>query len=456
MKPFVKWAGGKRQILSKIVHFIDVAKPRASSPDDKDDAPSKDYTYIEPFLGGGAVFFSLHPNKAIINDLNDDLMNVYSVLKSNDYTQLIDRLKQYETEYTYKIKKPDDEGAENYYYRVRGLDRDSNWLANSTPVERAARMVFLNRTCYNGLYRVNNKGYFNTPIGRYKNPLICDEENLTEIHNYLANKENSINITSTSYEEAIRKAKSGDLIYADPPYDYEDDDGFTKYQIAGFTFDDFENLKKECDVAISRGAVVIISNNSTEKVNNLFSQDSKYKVFYLFESLDTLRSINCNGDERKTGKEVIILGMQNILPQANNMDSIIKLAMLCDNEALKDKKRLLEIIGAKSERQVIYYLQALQYLGYINQTPKYSDRICSIHDDEKAVKKDIFNQLINDDLFKPIYQDALINRSKISNERICEAIESKKLELADSTIKRRASTIKTWVEWMLQQKKSNE
>lgn len=118
-------------------------------------------------------------------------------------------------------------------------------VGSDIPPYRAARMIFLNRTCYNGLYRVNSKGQFNTPMGRYHNPLICDETNIKEIYEYLSNPENHIEIMNGSYEDAIKKAKDGDVIYNDPPYDYEDDDNFTKYQMAGFSFADFQKLKEK-------------------------------------------------------------------------------------------------------------------------------------------------------------------------------------------------------------------
>ena len=220
MKPFIKWAGGKRQILKRINEFINDSEYEGSS-----------YTYIEPFLGGGAVFFDKCPPKAIINDLNSDLINAYRVIKSDKYLDLIEELKKHKLEY---FKDKDD-----HYYSVRAWDREEGWPNNHTDVERAARMIFLNRTCYNGLYRVNSKGQFNTPIGRYNNPTICDEENIKAIHEYFSNSNNSIEIMNESYEYAIRKSKDGDIIYIDPPYDYEDDDGFTKYHMKGFTFEDF-------------------------------------------------------------------------------------------------------------------------------------------------------------------------------------------------------------------------
>ena len=347
MKPFVKWAGGKRQILGRIQEFI------------KDSiADNENYTYIEPFLGGGAVFFDLAPRKAIISDLNDDLINAYKVIQSNEIESLIALLDEHAKAY---FDDPD-----GYYYEVRAWDRETGWPNNHTDVERAARMIFLNRTCYNGLYRVNLKGQFNTPIGRYKNPTICDRDNLREIHEYLSAKENDIRIFSNSYEITLAKAKDGDVIYIDPPYDYEDDDGFTKYQMTGFEFEDFVKLKKECDKTINRGAFDIISNNATQRVIELFEQDPNYKIFYDVSKFTTLRSINCLGSERKTGREAIFWGMNNNIPfpQANDMTKIIKLVM-ADKEVLNDKDKAMELIQVGTSRQVAYYLSALLFLKYI-------------------------------------------------------------------------------------------
>ena len=375
MKPFVKWAGGKRQILDKINEFINDSIVENSN-----------YTYIEPFLGGGAVFFDRQPTEAIINDLNSDLINAYMVIKSSCFNELIALLKKYDGDYR---NDPDD-----FYYAMRAKDRDKEWISNSTPVQKAARMIFLNRTCYNGLYRVNSKGQFNTPLGRYKNPTICDENLIKEIHEYLSNPKNNIQILNGSYENAMNKAKDGDVIYIDPPYDYEDDDGFTKYQMAGFTFDDFVKLKNSCDLAIDKGAFVIISNNATEKVINLFEQDHHYKVFYDISKFFTLRNINCNAQNRRSGKEVIIWGIPNGIPfpQANNMWKIIKL-VLSDNDVLNDKERAKNLIEVNSTRQVAYYLSALLYLNYITQDRKLSERALKYKNDKEGLIKDIYEQL---------------------------------------------------------------
>jgi DNA adenine methylase len=158
IKPFLKWAGGKRQLLSEIKKYL----PRDIT----------NYTYNEPFVGAGAVFFKIKNKKAIINDFNDQLILTYNVIKEN-VTELIEILKIH--------KKMNNE---EYYYEIRNIDRDSTKFDKLTNTEKAARMIFLNKTCYNGLYRVNSLGLFNVPYGKYKNPAICEDIVLHQISNY--------------------------------------------------------------------------------------------------------------------------------------------------------------------------------------------------------------------------------------------------------------------------------
>lgn len=431
MKPFVKWAGGKRQILKRINEFIEDSVNGDTS-----------FTYLEPFLGGGAVFFDKRRKNVIINDLNEDLINAYRVIKSDKCEALIARLKEHNV--SYKLD-PDD-----YYYEVRAWDRTEGWPSKYDDVERAARMIFLNKTCYNGLYRVNGKGQFNTPIGRYNNPLICDEVNIREIHDYLSSNDNNIRIMNSSYEECIKLAKDGDVIYIDPPYDYEDDDGFTKYQMNGFTFDNFKKLKEECDKALSRGAFVIISNNATQKVVDLFEQDPNYKIFYDVNKFATLRSINCLGSDRRSGREAIFWGMDNNVPfpQANDMSKVIKLVM-SDESILEDKQKAMEIIGVNTPRQVAYYFSALQFLKYLTHDKKFTDRAKEIAKSETDVIKDIYQQLYENKLFRTTY-DKFKDSHKIDSKFVAQEIRKDNGKLSDSTINRRSSTIRSWVGWMYQ------
>lgn len=437
MKPFVKWAGGKRQILSRINEYVQ---------DSINDNP--DYTYIEPFLGGGAVFFSLKPKKAIINDLNEDLINAYKIIKSDDYLELIKRLKKFSDEYH---QSPDE-----FYYDVRAWDRMENWMNEHDNVDRAARMIFLNHTCYNGLYRVNSKGQFNTPMGRYRNPLICDETNIKEIHEYLSNSENHIEIMNGSYEDAIKKAKDGDAIYIDPPYDYEDDDGFTKYQMAGFSFADFQKLKEKCDKAVNKGAFVIISNNATTKVMKLFEEDPKYKIFYDPNCFASLRSINCKGDDRRTGREVIFWGMNNFIPfpQANDINKVIALVQAGD-DIIENKEKAKEVINVGTPRQVSYYLSALQYLKYLGQNKKLTERALKLQNSKSELVSDIYNQLLEDKLFGKAYHDFKVTE-KVSIDKVTSDLKKENQRLSESTLRRRASTICSWVEWMYRIDKENE
>lgn len=437
MKPFVKWAGGKRQILSRINEYVQ---------DSIEDNP--DYTYIEPFLGGGAVFFSLHPKKAIINDLNEDLINAYRIIKSGNYSKLIDKLKEFSDDYH---NAPDE-----FYYHIREWDRVDNWMDVHDDVDRAARMIFLNRTCYNGLYRVNSKGQFNTPMGRYRNPLICDETNIKEIHEYLSNPENHIEIMNGSYEDAIKKAKDGDVIYIDPPYDYEDDDGFTKYQMSGFSFEDFQKLKEKCDKAVNKGAFVIISNNATTKVMKLFEEDPKYKTFYDPNCFTSLRSINCKGDDRRTGSEVIFWGMNNSIPfpQANDINKVITLVQAGD-DIIENKEKAKDVIKVGTPRQVSYYLSALQYLKYLGQDKKLTDRALKLKDSKSELVSDIYNQLLEDKLFGKAYHDFKVT-GKVNIDKVTSDLKKESQRLSESTLRRRASTIRSWVEWMYGIDKVNE
>ena len=430
MKPFLKWAGGKRQILGRINEWL--------SDFDKNDSES---TYIEPFLGGGAVFFDRTPKNAIINDLNEDLINAYRVIQSEKIDELIAKLKEHKAKYT--------EDPEEHYYEVRRMDREIDW-PDVDSVTRAARMIFLNKTCYNGLYRVNGKGQFNTPIGRYRNPLICDEANLREIHEYLSNSENHIQISCGTYERCIADAKEGDIIYIDPPYDYEDDDGFTKYQMQGFTFEDFKRLKKTCDEALSRMTNVLISNNATEKVLNLFAQDPRYQIFYFADKFVTKRNINCIGTKRMTGVEVLIFGSNTMVPfpRANDLEKIVKI-LEADESLLADNNEMMKLMDVSTSKQVGYYLSAMHFLGYITFDKHFTDSAKAIQTDEPTIRKGIFNELKKRPVFKSCYYKWKEIGIVPGVSKIVPQLQSYYPDAKESTIRRRASTIKSWVEWMI-------
>ena len=182
LQPVLKWAGGKRQLLAQLEKYF----------------PDKFTKYYEPFIGGGAVLFHLQPKKAVINDYNEDLINLYKCIKDN-LEELIDKLKYYET-------KNDSES----FYKIRGIDRTEEYK-KWTSVERAARLIYLNRTCYNGLFRMNSAGQFNSPYGFYKNPCICNEPVLRAMSKYF--NENDIEFRTGDFEEACKDASKGSFVY---------------------------------------------------------------------------------------------------------------------------------------------------------------------------------------------------------------------------------------------------
>ena len=205
VNPVLKWAGGKTQLLPEINKRL----------------PKQFNTYYEPFFGGGPLLFSLLPSSAVINDLNYELMNVYKCIKHD--TQFPKLLKELDRHQSLHSK--------SYYYLIRDLDC-SPYYKNWRDYERAARTIYLNKTCFNGLYRVNKKGHFNTPIGTEKYKKLYDLDNITNMHEYLKN--NNVKILCGSYSSAVKDAKAGDFVYFDPPYDYQDGDGFTSYSADGF------------------------------------------------------------------------------------------------------------------------------------------------------------------------------------------------------------------------------
>lgn len=278
MRPFLKWAGGKRLLLPHIYEFID-----------REIIDKK--CFYEPFVGGGSVFLNLNPNKCVINDLNEELINVYRVIKDNPF-ELIELLKEHKELHN-----------KEYYYMVRAYDRDEEKYKQMSNIEKAARTIYLNKTCYNGLYRVNRNGYFNTPVGRYVNPLICDEENILEVSSYL--NKNKIKITSVDFEKAVKNARNGDFVYFDPPYDYETS-GFVGYVKEGFNRDDLRRLKITCDSLIKRGCKVLISNNDTTFVRELFEEEN-YEIIYRTKTIKANRNINSKKTRNKVD-EVLIYG----------------------------------------------------------------------------------------------------------------------------------------------------
>ena len=282
MKPILKWAGSKRQLLNELKKYITPELLEGNR-------------YIEPFIGGGALAFDLEYKHTTISDLNPELTNLYKVVKHYP-EELLRELKQHQ------YMTCCEDTAEDYYYEVRAWDRDSAYKLKYDPVARAGRTVFLNKTCFNGLYRVNSKGYFNSPIGRSsssKAPDIVQEDAIREMFKFLQ----TVEIQTGDYRTVVNEWRpmSGDVIYLDPPYDRGEEistAGFVGYQKEGWTRRDLEIMKSECDYWSRLGAKIVISNNDTEFVRELFSDWEIHPV-------EVRRSINRNGDGRK-GKEVII------------------------------------------------------------------------------------------------------------------------------------------------------
>lgn len=272
VNPVVKWVGGKRQILDEIRKFM---------PKDKDIS-----TYYEPFLGGGAVLFDLQPHKAVVNDINPELINLYQVIKEN-VEGLIENL---------NIHK--DKNGENYYYQIRELDRDKEKYNSLTQAERASRIIYLNKTCYNGLFRVNKAGEFNTPFGNYKNPNIVNEITLRAVSNYF-NKA-KITFLCQDFAEVLKGARKGSFVYLDPPYaPVSDTASFTGYDKGGFDRDEQIRLKNTCDQLNAKGIKFMLSNSATNFILNLY-QDYKIAI------VQAKRAINSKPDKRGEIDEVLV------------------------------------------------------------------------------------------------------------------------------------------------------
>ncbi len=265
--PFLKWVGGKRQIMPAIEQHL----------------PKVIKSYIEPFIGGGAVFFHLQPKNAIINDFNAELVNVYHVIK-NDIENLILDLQKHKNE-------------PQYFYKIRALDRTKEF-ANLSSVERASRIIYLNKTCYNGLYRVNNSGEFNSPFGKYKNPNIVNDSTLRAVNFYL--NSNNIRIENTDYETILKEADKNSFVYLDPPYyPISESSNFTGYVQGGWDESDQIRLKEACDLLNQRKIKFLQSNSCTDFIKELY-------IDYHIHTIKANRAINSDGEKRGEVEELLI------------------------------------------------------------------------------------------------------------------------------------------------------
>lgn len=269
--PFVKWAGGKTQLLPRLNTLLPVEFNR----------------YFEPFLGGGAVFFHLLSSRArfgaYLSDVNSDLITAYNAVKC-DVDRLIGILRKHEARF--------GKERDRYYYALR----ESPLPADDT--ERAARLIMFNKTCFNGLYRVNRSGRFNVPLGSYANPRICDEEALRQASAAL--RISDACLTDWNYADALKKAGRHDLVYLDPPYSPTNSTSrFTEYTNRGFDDGDQRELAETFARLTDRGCEVIMSNSDTPLIRRLYAEFAQHRV-------QALRAINCKPGRRRGHTELFI------------------------------------------------------------------------------------------------------------------------------------------------------
>jgi len=265
-KPFLKWAGGKRQLISQIDEYL----------------PKTFNKYIEPFVGGGAIFFYLLPKQAILIDINKDLINSYNIIK-NEVSALIELLKKHKNE-------------SEYFHQIRNIDRNPVVYNKWSDIEKASRNIFMNRCCFNGLYRVNSKGQFNVPFGKYKNPNFCDVENLKAVNKALKN----VVLVSASFEKCLDFAEKGDFIYFDPPYvPISHSSNFTSYTTGNFSNNDQYRLFEVFKTLDNRGCKVMLSNSYSDFILKIYKN---YKI----NVLQAMRVINSDGTKRGKIREVLI------------------------------------------------------------------------------------------------------------------------------------------------------
>lgn len=274
-KPFVKWAGGKRSIIDKLINLV----------------PEDFKTYYEPFVGGGAMLYELQPKKAVINDYNTELMNVYECIKDeNKFANMCSELNKHETNH-----------SEEYYYQIRDLDRDKKKFSKLADYKRAARTIYLNKACFNGLYRVNSKNEFNVPSGKKNKVNTYDGPNLGIIHCLL--NFNDIKLLSTDFEDCVKNAKKGDFIYFDPPYD-SDTSTFNSYTENGFGKEEQKRLAEVFKDLDKRGCYVMLSNYNTTLIKELYKD-------YNFNYVTAPRNIGASSKNRGKVEEVIITNYKN-------------------------------------------------------------------------------------------------------------------------------------------------
>lgn len=267
--PFLKWVGGKRQLMSDIKKML----PRGVS----------NCPYYEPFIGGGALFFELQPKRATISDYNEELINVYTVIRDNP-DELIEDLKKHEN-------------TAEYFYEIRAIDR-LPLFHDLTNIERASRFIYLNKTCYNGLYRVNNAGEFNAPFGNYKNPNIVNELVIKAVSRYLNSAQ--IQVLKGDYEFVLRDIPRNSFVYLDPPYHpISESSNFTGYVQGGWDERDQLRLRDVCDRLNDNGIKFLLSNSASDFIREIYSE-------YNVHVVQANRSVNSVSSKRGQVDEFLI------------------------------------------------------------------------------------------------------------------------------------------------------
>lgn len=270
LQPFVKWAGGKRQIMNKLLEYM----------------PKKFKHYYEPFVGGGALLLEKKPHRACINDSNKDLMSIYKCLRNKKLFKL----------FFEECKKHEQNHSEEYYYEIRSLDRKKSFSKLPLYI-KAARCIYLNKACFNGLYRVNAKGYFNVPSGKYAKVHCFDDKNIAALHKFFVKTKPVI--LCKDFEEAVKTAKKGDFVYFDPPYDVVAEQSFTSYTSGGFGKEEQIRLCKLVKSLSDKGVLVMASNANTKFIREIYSDFNIHVV-------EAKRMINSKADGRGNVEEVII------------------------------------------------------------------------------------------------------------------------------------------------------
>lgn len=269
LKPVLKWVGGKRQLLDAITPLI----------------PRKPALYVEPFIGGGALLLHEQPEHARVNDSNKELINVYRTIR-DDPDSLLDLLRAHEANNT-----------DSHYYEVRAQDRQPEF-ENLSNTERAARIIYLNKTCYNGLFRVNSAGQLNVPYGRYRHPNIVNEPGIRALSAYL--RENDIDIRCGDYADTLADLPGNAFVYLDPPYmPLTATSAFTGYTQNGFGYEEQERLRDQCALLRDKGIRFLESNSDCPAIRDLYEG-------FTIRTVQAKRAVNSCADKRGPVSEVLI------------------------------------------------------------------------------------------------------------------------------------------------------